>query len=294
MLVSTEVPGWPLCGVAVALVEISLGQMGTPGTSFDPAAFWEKRLQRFDLAAVGYTGLGLRYNEWLYRVRAFVFRRLLRLSGLDLGSARVLDVGSGTGFYVAEWLRAGAAQVVGSDLTGVSTERLADAFPHAEIVQFDISGEPVFPPSSFDAISAFDVLFHIVDDGRYRTALMNISSLLRDGGYLFMSENFLHGPERRGEHQVSRPLWQIEQFLSEASLEVVTRRPIFVLMNAPLDSKSAFLHRTWHRVQRLVSRDEWTGAAVGALLFPLEVALVSSIREGPSTEAMVCRKRKRG
>src|SRR5947208_11804347 len=178
--------------------------MGTSGTSFDPAAFWERRLQRFDLAAVGYTGLGLRYNEWLYRVRAFVFRRLLRSSGLDLGSARVLDVGSGTGFYVAEWLRAGAARVVGSDLTDVSTERLAKVFPKAEIVQFDISGEPVFPPNSFDAISAFDVLFHIVDDDGYRAALMTISSLLRDGGHLFLSENFLHSPERRGEHQVSR------------------------------------------------------------------------------------------
>src|SRR5947209_2784284 len=167
--------------------------MGTPG-SFDPAAFWERRLQRFDLAAVGYTGLGLRYNEWLYRVRSFVFRRLLRFGELDLGSARVLDVGSGTGFYLAEWLRAGAAQVVGSDLTDIATERLADAFPQAEIVQLDISDEPIFPPGSFDAISAFDVLFHIVDDGRYRTALLNISSLLRDGGHLFLSENLLHGP----------------------------------------------------------------------------------------------------
>jgi SAM-dependent methyltransferase len=261
--------------------------------TFDPAAFWEERLQRFDLAAVGYLGLGLRYNEWAYRVRSVVFRRLLRKADLDLGSARVLDVGSGTGFWVDEWLRAGAAQVVGSDLTRVSTERLTKAFPAAEVVQFDLSAEPPFRPGSFDAVSVFDVLFHIVDDDLYRKALMNIASLLSDEGYLFLSENFLHDPARRGEHQVSRSLTEIEQLLDEAGLEIVTRRPMFVLMNAPLDSKSAVLHRMWHRLQRLVKRSETIGAVVGALLFPFEITLVSIVREGPSTEAMVCRRRKR-
>src|SRR4029453_11630704 len=62
--------------------------------SFDPLAFWEERLQHFDLSAVGYAGLGLRYNRWLYRVRSFVFRRTLRRAGLNVDSAQVLDVGS--------------------------------------------------------------------------------------------------------------------------------------------------------------------------------------------------------
>jgi SAM-dependent methyltransferase len=262
------------------------------GGSFDPRAFWERRLQDFDLSAVGYAGLGLRYNRWLYRVRSYVFRRSVRRAAtLDIGSASVLDIGSGTGFYINEWLRAGAEQVVGSDLTRVATERLREAFPGLEFVQLDISAKPPFPPGSFDAISAFDVLFHIVDDARYRSAIANITSLLCEGGYFFFSENFVHRQVPNHVHMVSRSLADIEDVLVQNRLEVVSRRPMFVVMNSPIDSENAVLQHAWHYLHDAVSRHEAIGAIAGALLFPLEVALVSILREGPSAEVMVCRKR---
>jgi SAM-dependent methyltransferase len=258
--------------------------------SFDPLAFWEERLLQFDLAAVGYAGLGLRYNQWLYRVRSFVFRRTLSRAALDLRSARVLDVGSGTGFYINEWLRAGVTDVVGSDLTSRATERLRKSFSQLEFVQLDISADPPFPPGSFDVISAFDVLFHIVDDVRYRTAIANMAMLLREGGCLFFSENFVRGDAEKHVHMVSRSRTEIEEVLVGCGLEVVLRRPMFVLMNSPIDSESAILRGTWHRLARIISRHEALGAVAGALLFPLELALVSILREGPSAEVMVCRK----
>lgn len=260
-------------------------------TDFDSTAFWEERLRCFDLSSVGYAGLGLHYNRWLYRVRASVFRRSLRSVTLNLGSARVLDVGSGTGFYIDEWRRAGAGSVVGSDLTHEATRQLGERFPDLEIVQLDISAEPPFPPDSFDAASAFDVLFHIVEEDRYRSAIANIATLLRDGGYFFFSENFVHRPSSQHVHMVSRSLNQIEELLDRNGLEVVSRRPIFVLMNSPIDSDSFVLQGWWNLLSRVVSRHELLGAAVGAVLFPLELALVSVIREGPSAEMMVCRKR---
>ena len=257
---------------------------------FDPVAFWEKRLEPFDLSAVGYAGLGLRYNEWLYRVRSFAFRRALADVQLDLDGARVLDVGSGTGFYVREWLAAGAEAVVGSDLTSTATGRLKGVFPRLEFVQFDISAEPPFDRASFDVISAFDVLFHIVEDARYRAAISNFSGLLRRGGLLFFSENFVHGDRSKHVHMVSRSRAEIEDLLRHAGLEIVTRRPMFIIMNAPVDSESALHQRLWRQFARVVSRHEGIGATAGALLFPLEIALISFFREGPSAEVMVCRK----
>ena len=261
------------------------------GGSFDPLRFWEERLQPFDLSAVGYAGLGLRYNEWLYRVRSFVFRRTVRQAALDLGSARVLDVGSGTGFYVDQWLHAEVENVIGSDLTGVATERLRERFPDLEFVQFDISAEPPFPPGSFDVISAFDVLFHIVDDGRYRSAIANIATLLREEGHFVFSENFVRRQAARHVHMVNRSRADIEEILAECGFDVVIHRPMFVLMNSPIDSGSAILHSMWEGLRRVVSFHEALGGATGALLFPLELALVSVLREGPSAEIMVCRKR---
>jgi SAM-dependent methyltransferase len=268
------------------------GTMSGNRGSFDPLAFWEERLQRFDLSAVGYAGLGLRYNRWLYRVRSFVFRRTLRRAALNVTSAQVLDVGSGTGFYIDEWLRAGAKDVIGSDLTSAATRRLRETFPQLEFVQFDISAEPAFPAGSFDVISAFDVLFHVVDDDRYRAAIANIAALLREGGYFVFSENFVRGQPAKHVHMLSRSRAEIEGLLAESGFNVVIRRPMFILMNSPIDSGSAVVHGVWDHFRRIVSRHEALGAAAGALLFPLEVALVSILREGPSAEVMVCRKQR--
>ena len=41
---------------------------------------------------------------------------------------------------------------------------------------------------------------------------------------------------------------------------------------------------------RAVSTSDVIGWLAGALLFPIEVALCSLLREGPSTEMMVCRR----
>jgi SAM-dependent methyltransferase len=260
--------------------------------SFDPQAYWEQRLQRFDLSAVGYSRIGAPYNRWLYRVRAVVFRRLLAATGRDWRSARVLDVGSGTGFYVREWLRAGVAEVTGSDLTRVAVENLRRAFPGTSFVRLDLTAEsPPPPPASFDAVSAFDVLFHVVDDDGYRRALANVSLLLRRGGLFLLSENLVHGPAVRLDHQVSRPLAEVEEMLDSAGFELLLRRPMFVLMNAPVDSRNPLLRISWKLREGVLVRWPSVGAVLGPALFPLELALVAGLRESPSTELLLCRKR---
>lgn len=259
-------------------------------SNFDPLRYWERRLGEFDLSVVGYAGLGLGFNRWLYRLRRALFRRAVRCVRRDWQGLSVLDVGSGTGFYVSEWLRTGAS-VTGSDLTRASVERLSIYFPEQDFVQLDIADPPPFGPGSFDAVSAFDVLFHIVDDDRYRAALRNVSLILKDGGYVIFSENFVHGKTVRGGHVASRSLGEICGLLDDAGLEVVLRRPMFVLMNVPIDSRSRFLRMYWSVLERGVSRFPFLGGVAGAALYPLEFLLVSVRKEGPSTELMICRKR---
>jgi SAM-dependent methyltransferase len=263
--------------------------MANPSSDFDPSRYWETRLRSFDLSAVGYQALGLPYNRWLYRQQRSVFRRAVR--GLEDGwnGKDVLDVGSGTGFYVAEWLKLHAS-VSGSDLTRISVERLSARFPRSRFVQWDVAEPPPFAPSSFDAISAVDVLYHIVDDERYRAAFENISALLRDGGYFVFSENLLHGETIRVAHQASRALRDVEALLVESGLEVVLRRPMFVLMNSPIDSANPVLRGYWSVLSAALSRYPVLGGVAGAVLFPLDFLLVSFFKEGPSTELVVCRK----
>jgi SAM-dependent methyltransferase len=280
---------------------------GSPKASFNPAEYWEGRLRRdFSLCGVGYVGLGQPYNDWLYRVRKRVFRRIVSLIDVDFPRAEVLDIGSGTGFYIERWKEAGVRRVTGVDLTQVAVEALRRRFPEDTFVQADIAragltGSPPgapdrdqLRPGSYDVISAFDILFHIVDDRGYERAIGNIASLLRPGGWFVFSENFLRGPAVRAPHVVSRSQGEITDLLEAHGLHLHRRGPMFVLMNYPVDTASGLPRALWSaltlplRVNRRLG--QVTGFLLGAALYPFELLLTAGLREGPSTEFALCRK----
>lgn len=279
--------------------------MSSPGAPFDNRGYWESRLrEHYSLAGVGYLRLGRRYNEWMYRIRGEVFDRIVagigrgeiesgeRSAGSGWTGASVLDVGAGTGFYVERWKRLGA-RVTGLDLTDIAVDELSRCFPGTRFVRADIGGPIHQVPlraGSFDAISAFDVLFHIVDDAAYGRAFENIASLLRTGGWFLWSDNFLKTDTERIAHQASRPLAESVRLVEAAGLEVVARVPMFVLMNYPADTRSRLARWAWTAMVAPAVLGEPFGWALGAALYPIERALVRARRESPSTELMVCRK----
>jgi SAM-dependent methyltransferase len=260
---------------------------------FDENTYWEQRLgERYELESVGCTGLGGALNAWMYRVRRRVFLAELRRLGLaGRPELRALDIGSGTGFYVERWHELGVREVTGSDLTTVAIEQLRRRFPTDRFERFDVGGEELpFAAGNFDAISALDVLFHIVDDERFARAIRNLHTLLVPGGTFVFSDNFVHGDSVRVRHQASRPLETIEAIVRESGFEIVRRRPMFVLLNAPVDSGARALHAWWKALTIASSHSELVGRTAGALAYPIELALVERLREGPSTELMVCRR----
>jgi len=264
---------------------------GTPKTAagFDPERYWSERLEEtYSLAGVGWLGMGEPYNRWMYAVRRRAFRRALR--GRVTPDARALDVGSGTGFYVDRWLELGVRDITGSDLTAFAVERLRERFPDTPFHQLDITSPSLPQLGRFDAISAMDMLFHVVDDRGYERAIRNLAELLAPGGVLVLTENLLHRKTPRAQHEVDRSIEEVTGLLRRAGLTIESRRPLFVLMNTPIDSDSRFLRRSWTAVNLLVRRGPRYGQAVGALLFPVELALIRLLKEGPSTEIVVCRK----
>lgn len=260
---------------------------------FDAHRYWSERLAGdFSLDGVGWQGLGEGYNRWMYAVRRRLFMRTVRSHLRDIDRATILDVGSGTGFYVDTWHQLGAHRLTGSDLTAVAVEQLGDRFPGDHFVQLDITARDIPDDlGGFDAISAIDVLFHIVDDDRYRQAIENLSALLHPTGVLILSENFLHGQTVRTEHQASRSRDWIASRLHDAGLELVSRRPMFVLMNTPIDSRSRLLALWWRSLTSGLHRWPRLAPAAGMVLSGADLALTRVLREGPSTELVVCRRR---
>ena len=263
----------------------------TENRPFDPSRYWEDRLsKRYTLGSTGWLALGEGFNRWMYAVRRRAVSRFIRRTIGDPVSSRVLDVGSGTGFYLDLWQRLGARDITGCDLTSAAVERLRTSFPGMAVIKADIGDEPDrLPAGQYDAISVIDVLYHVVDDHRYRHAFANLAGLLSPGGTLFFTENLVT-EERRGEHQVDRTRRMIEQAVADAGLSIVGEQPLFFLMNDPVASGSRVLHTWWKLISETVVRYPPIGWTVGAALFPVEVALTRMLARGPSTTLVACRR----
>jgi SAM-dependent methyltransferase len=263
------------------------------GDEFDPKTYWEKRLKKdYSLHGVGYIGHGEAYNKWMYKVRRKVFRRTLNKLGNIHNSAWILDVGSGTGFYIDLWKSEGFNNLIGLDLTEVAVRQLEEKFPDVFFYQVDISGELIdqISEKKFQVISIFDVLFHIVDDDKFNLALKNIHDILDDGGYFIFTDNFIHAPTYRSKHHVSRNIKEFYSALEKAGFEVISRKPAFVLMNAPVDARGKFIPWLWRFQEKLIYRNHRFGNFFGFVFYPLELILTRVYKEGPSTEIVVCRK----
>jgi SAM-dependent methyltransferase len=260
--------------------------------------YWENRLkENFGLQGAGYIGLGRSYNNWLYKVRKKVFITRIKSMHLDFSDNHILDIGCGTGFYVGLWKnQIGVGHITGIDITNVAIENLKGKFPDAEFYRADISSDTdigflIGTSKEFDVVSAFDVLFHIVDDNKYEKAIKNIHSMLKTKGIFVFSDNFIHGPSIRSTYQVSRSLSHIEKTLIENGFEIMQRRPMFVLMNTPVDTTKRGSKRRWRIISLLLQRyGDTAGSIVGCFLYPIELILVSLLKESASTEIMICRK----
>lgn len=260
--------------------------------SIDTKSYWESRLaENFNDRGVGDIGLPETYNRFLYRVRHHVFTRAVKLARLDVAGSKVIDFGSGTGFYIQNWLQAGCKQLSGSDLTEVAVGNLSSKYPGVGFQQIDIGAETIPVESeSFDAVSCFDVLFHVVDDVCYDRAIRNISGSLKAGGVFLYSDNLML-QAFDVTHQVGRTETTIIDKLKEHGFEIEARIPMFVLMNDPVRTRSRILRKTFSMIYRLACRSSMMGRIVGGMAYVPELVLTKMLRKGPSTEVLVCRKK---
>jgi hypothetical protein len=107
---------------------------------------------------------------------------------------------------------------------------------------------------------------------------------------LVFSDLFVHGEPWRAPHQAIRSLAEVRAAVAVAGLREELRRPMLVLLNAPVDTDSRAARAAWWTLRTAALRGEAAGWLAGAAAYPFEVGLARFLREGPSTELMVCRR----
>lgn len=252
---------------------------------------------------MGRAGIGLAFNRWAYRVRRRVLQRVLRLQRIEIAGARILELGFGTGFYLDLWRQLHAAHVTGFDIADAAVRDARERFaePGWRFERGDIGAPLPFgvEAGSFDLATAFDVLFHLVEEPGWNGALDNLAAALKPGGRLVIFDKFQRAESAVG-HVKRRTRAAYEQALAERGFEVLAVKPLFFFMNSPTDysgvSKLAFktawsLVRLPYKLGRPVGLGEAFGAATGAALYGPELLLGRLFSSGPSTKVLVARKR---
>ncbi len=129
---------------------------------------------------------------------------------------RVLDAGCGTGYGSAELVQA-AAKVTGVDIAADAIEYANANYPLAGLRFIESSCTAIpFPPESFDAVVAFEVIEHLTE---YRAFLDESARVLtREGLFIVSSPNKCYyartraetGPNPYHEHE-----FEAEEFVRE-------------------------------------------------------------------------------
>jgi SAM-dependent methyltransferase len=130
-----------------------------------------------ELSAELYRASTFDYGEELDGLRATYGGALDRLAEVAPGRRGVLDVGCGNGFVLELALDRGWSAVRGVE---PSTDAIAHADPRVrDLIVADIVRPGLFPDSSFDAMTLFQVLDHMPDPA---TLLRECRTILRPGG----------------------------------------------------------------------------------------------------------------
>jgi 2-polyprenyl-3-methyl-5-hydroxy-6-metoxy-1,4-benzoquinol methylase len=96
---------------------------------------------------------------------------------------KILDIGCGYGYFLNACVEAGISEVYGVDVSMAPIGK-SKGLERARVSQLDFSKEKSnFDSDSFDAVTAFDVIEHVEDEGFF---IQEAYRILKKGGFLFL------------------------------------------------------------------------------------------------------------
>lgn len=212
--------------------------------NFNPEEYWDRRLRNnWDLGGVGHIGYSESYNKWLYLAKERCLLKSLQKRNISLKGQRVLDVGSGTGYWLEWYSRRGIEEIVGIDISGIAVRNLRKKFPNLQIKQADIAKE-IPLEGCFGIVNALDVFYHIVEMPRFYKGLENIVQLTEPGGWIIVSDRLGKTEAHPASHVFFHSLRSYANHLTDLGCEILMVEPLYFLLNSEVFNKMAIIGRT--------------------------------------------------
>lgn len=198
---------------------------------YQPKDYWEKRLtDKFSLVGTGHSGFSENYNRYMYRLKKRVLDNAISYYAIEIQDSEVMDIGSGTGFFVDYYLQKKAHAIVGIDITDISINSLIERFPSHRFYKVDIGKEGLPVEERFDIINAFDILYHITSDDEFDNAIENINKCCKQGTWVFITDSLI--PEiGTATHVKYRRLEDYKKALGLRKIDVIAVVPVLHFMS---------------------------------------------------------------
>ena len=267
-------------------------------TKYDPASFWNKRYELFDITTSGHIDLPYEFNQWMYKLKLWKIKQAAKnyIGKHNISNASVIDLGCGTGVYIHQWKLLGVERLLGLDISNTAINNLEKKFPNYSFRCENISNNSSLSfadGNKYDIVTAIGVLVHIVDDSDFKNALKNISNLVKPEGVILITEYLCRDGTQESSYMKIRNSSWYKQALNDAGLELIDKRPLYFLMGRPFNTHSSFsriiLFSAFNISRRLIRRFP---KFMGSMLYYFDFIITPFISNGPSEELLICKKKK--
>jgi SAM-dependent methyltransferase len=260
---------------------------------YNPERFWQGRLERkFSLAGVGLRRRGENFNRWVYRARLDRLKEVLSRHKIEVAGKRILEMGCGTGYYIDFWHSLAPSFVMGIDIATKSVEELDRRYPYYVFRKADISQPLSYSGEGFDIITAFDILFHIVDETGFEAAIANIRAYAGEGAYILLTDVFGQRSAFIRKHHFSRSYQRYKDVLTSNGLEIQDMYPQLFILGAPIAVPNRYLGHALLGLWSLFTYPtliEPIGQLMGAFFYAMDRRMAQRLSSTSSTKIMVCR-----
>lgn len=195
---------------------------------------WDKRYQKKEWKASGTQSHTNKGNIQFYRAKRDALDRCLNTINRTFSGKDILDAAGGTGAFIDYYLGKGARSVTITDYSEVAIQLVKSKYKDNARVKACVGDLTApFPEKldKYDYIFVMEAIFLLPREDALRSALFNLASHLKTGGYLIISDLFGDKEYQPNSYVVYRPKSVFEAFLAEAGVRVVTYVPQTVLFN---------------------------------------------------------------
>ena len=154
---------------------------------YEAEQYWKDRFDHYgeDIKGPGEEGLTRAENEKMYQEASDKLFKLFLKHQINLETTQFLEVGIGNGYYTQLLNQKGLKNYTGLDITESLFEEHQKINPGYIFHKGDLSEKAL--DQKFDTIIIIDVIQHIVEENKLRSAMSNLYKMMKPGAKLFIN-----------------------------------------------------------------------------------------------------------